>query len=107
VQPVNPFQPRPPGLLGHIAVRDRAMSAPALESVAPGAFAALSLYSSLGEVAGALLGLLGLAIIVYVAIPVLKTLGTCWSARIQARLMPSNQQHSSHSRCRKPKRRHH
>jgi len=76
------------------------MSAPALESVAPGAFAALSLGSSLPEVAGALLSLLGLAIIVYVAIPVLKTLGTCWSARIQARLMPSNQLRGSRRRSR-------
>jgi hypothetical protein len=102
VQPVGPFKPRDPDLPWRVAILDQAISALALQSVAPGAFAALSLGSSLTEVAGALLGLLGLAVIVYVAIPVLKTLGACWSARIQARLMPSNQRCSS--RRRRPKR---
>jgi hypothetical protein len=101
VEPVSPSQPRTPDLLWRVAIRDPAISAPALESVATSAFAALSLGSSLTEVAGALLGLFGLAIIVYVAIPVLKTLGTCWSALIHARLVPSNQQRGNRRRRRK------
>jgi hypothetical protein len=63
-----------------------------MEALAPGAFAAYSLGSSPGEIAVALLSMLGLAVLTYVLIPVLKALGACLSARIEARLMPPNQE---------------
>jgi hypothetical protein len=61
--------------------------------VAPSAFALCTLGSSPAKIVTSLLGLLGLAVVVYVAVPVLKTLGMCWSARIEVRLTPSKQQH--------------
>jgi hypothetical protein len=63
-----------------------------MESVAPGAFAWCTLCSSPAKIASVLLGLLGLAVVVHVAVPVLKALGVCWSVKIQARLMPSGRQ---------------
>jgi hypothetical protein len=63
-----------------------------LESVAPGAFASFSLASSPTKIVCALLGLLGLAAVTYVAIPVFKTLGICWSVKIEVRLMRSRGQ---------------
>jgi hypothetical protein len=62
-----------------------------MELIAPGACAWYTLGSSPAKIAYVLLGLLGLAVVVYVAVPVLKTLGICWSAKIEARLMPSKQ----------------
>ena len=72
------------------------------ELIAPGACAWYILGSSPAEIAYIFLGLFGLAVVVYVAVPVLKTLGVCWSARIEARLMPSKQ---SRGRRRRPRRR--
>jgi hypothetical protein len=71
------------------------------ELVAPGAVAGYTLGSSPAKIAYALLGLLGLAVVVYVAVPVLKALGTCWSARIEARLMPPKQQRHRQDRTRR------
>jgi hypothetical protein len=70
--------------------------------VAPGACAGYSLGSSPAEIASVLLGVLGLAVVAYVAVPVLKTLGRCWSARIEARFMPSRRRPC---RCRRTQRR--
>jgi hypothetical protein len=70
------------------AVR-QAEAVQALESLAPGAFALFSLGASPARIAGALVSLLGLGAIVHVAIPVMKTFGMCWSARVEARLRPS------------------
>jgi hypothetical protein len=75
-----------------------------MELVAPGACAWYTLGSSPAKIASILLGLLGLAVVVYVAVPVLKTLGVCWSAKIEARLMPSNQQRDRRDRKRKNER---
>ena len=72
-----------------------------MRATIPGAFAAYSLGSSPGEIARVLVGLFGLAVLAYVVIPVLKTLGTCLSARIEAVLMPSGQQRGRRSRIRK------
>jgi hypothetical protein len=74
----------------------------AAELIAPGVCAWYTLGSSPGEIACVLLGVLGLAVVVYVAVPVLKTLGVCWSARIEGRLMPSKQ--PCRRRCRKRRR---
>jgi hypothetical protein len=71
-----------------------------MELIAPGACAWFTLGSSPGEIACVLLGVLGLAVVVYVAVPVLKTLGMCWSARIEARLMPSKQPRGRRRRMR-------
>jgi hypothetical protein len=70
------------------------------ELVAPGACAWYILGSSPGDTVHVLLGFLGLAVVVYVAIPVLKTLGVCWSARIEARFMPLQQQRRRRDRTR-------
>jgi hypothetical protein len=61
------------------------------ELIAPGACAWYTLGSSPAKIAYVLFGLLGLAVVMYVAVPVLKILGMCWSAKIEARLMPSKQ----------------
>jgi hypothetical protein len=71
------------------------------ELAAPGAFAGYTLGSSPARIAYALLGLLGLTVVVYVAVPVLKILGRCWSARIEARLMPPKQQRNRRARTRR------
>jgi hypothetical protein len=63
----------------------------AMEALVPGAFVYV-LGSSPAKMAYALLGLLGLAVLVYVVIPVLKALGASLSTRIEARLMPPNQE---------------
>ena len=68
--------------------------APVMDSVAPGAFAWFTLCSSPAKTAFVLLGLLGLAVVVHVAVPVLKALGVCWAAKLQARLMPSGRPRS-------------
>lgn len=72
-----------------------------VEPIAPGACAWYALGSSPTKILCALLSVLGLAVVVYVAVPVLKTLGTCWSARIEARLMPSKQLRSRRGRTRR------
>src|SRR5215211_3689779 len=72
-----------------------------VESLAPGAFALFILCSSPTKIASVLLGLLGLAVVVYLVVPVLKALGVCWSVKIQARLMPSRRQHKDGSGCRR------
>jgi hypothetical protein len=69
-----------------------------MESVAPGAFAWFTLCSSPAKIASVLLGLLGFAVVAYLAVPVLKALGVCWSVRIQARFMPSGRQRSRRDR---------
>jgi len=79
----------------------RTQPAHVMELVAPGAFAWYTLGSSPAKIAYAVLGLLGLAVVVYVAVPVLKTLGVCWSAKIEARLMPSKGQRGRRGRTRK------
>jgi hypothetical protein len=71
--------------------------------IVPGACAWYTLGSSPIKVLSVLLGLLGLAVIAYIAVPILKTLGVCFSARIQARLMPSRHQ-SGRRRTRKRRR---
>jgi hypothetical protein len=71
------------------------------ELIAPGACAWYILGSSPAEIACVLLGVLGLAVVVYVAVPVLKTLGVCWSARVEARLMPSKQPRGRRRRTRR------
>ena len=71
------------------------------ELVASGVCAWDTLGSSPTKIAHVLLGLLGLAVVVYVAVPVLKTLGRCWSARIEARLMPSRHRRGRRGRTRK------
>jgi hypothetical protein len=76
-----------------------------VESLAPGAFAWFSLCSSPTKIASVLLGLLGLAVVVYLVVPLLKALGVCWSVKIQARLMPSRRQRSRRDRNRMRQRR--
>ena len=72
----------------HPAPPSAAKVAHVMELIAPGACFWSTLGHSPAEIAYTLLGLLGLAVIAYVAVPVLKTLGKSWSAKIEARLLP-------------------
>jgi hypothetical protein len=84
----------------HCGIASIAERAHAINLVAAGAFAWHALGISPAKIAYVLLGLLGLAAVAYVAVPVLKALGVCWSAKIKARLMPK-QQRSRRGRTRK------
>jgi hypothetical protein len=57
-----------------------------IELATPGACAWYALGSSPARMVCVLLGLVGLAVVVYVVVPVLKAIGVCWSAMIEARL---------------------
>jgi hypothetical protein len=75
-----------PATIRHSAPPPHIKTVRVMELGRPDAFAWYTLDSPPTELADGVLGLLGLAVVAYVAVSVLKTLGRCWSAKIKGPL---------------------